>query len=89
MRSTAQIASTSKAPHGNMVPWGEVQIDDSSDGPDDGEVYHGADESGSTDDDDYSTVYPLSLNDLWHVSDEVARFAPADSERRQFRRIRE
>ena len=63
MRSTAQTASTSMAPYGNMAPWGEVQIDDSSDGQEDVEsdVHDAEQESGSSEDDDYSTIITLSF----------------------------
>lgn len=44
-----------------MLPWGEVQIDDSSDGPEEveSEVPDPEEESGSSDDDDYSTITTL------------------------------
>lgn len=63
MRSTAQTPSTSKAPYTHMLPWGEVQIDDSSDGPEEveSEVTDGEEERGSSDDDDYSMVITLSV----------------------------
>ena len=47
----------------HMLPWGEVQIDDSSDGPEEveSEVTDGEEERGSSDDHDYSMVITLSV----------------------------
>ena len=54
MRSTARFSSTDKVPYSNSISWGQVQLEDSDDGP---EIESGVhdEQSDSSDDNDYST----------------------------------
>ncbi len=60
MQSTANFPSTDKAPYANSIPWGEVRLDDSDDGPEIESDVHD-EQSDSSDDNDYSTPTTLSV----------------------------
>jgi hypothetical protein len=61
MRSTLRTASTNMSPYPKLIPWGEVQLDDSDDGPEIESDVH--DEQSASSDDDYSSTatYHLSV----------------------------
>lgn len=60
MRGTANFPSSDKAPYANSIPWGEVQLDDSDDGPEIESDVHD-EQSDPSDDNDYSTPTTLSV----------------------------
>jgi len=54
------MRSTVKPPYAKSIPWGEVQLYESEDEPEIESDIHD-EQSGSSDDDDYSTPTTLSI----------------------------